>query len=123
MSERKLDSGRSNTIPLERAGNPNFPRLRSTSNRSKFRLNYVGMVASENRWTATKKDLEELRVSREFIESVHSPAGLEINSILLEEIAISILAEIIELRRKEANYNKDDLKDYKLTEAFKQISK
>ncbi|MGI0091337.1 MAG: XdhC family protein [Nitrososphaerales archaeon] len=67
---------------------------------SKFKTNYVGMVASKNRWEATKRELEALGVGIEFIERVHSPAGLEINSILLEEIAISILAEIIEQRRK-----------------------
>ena len=68
---------------------------------SKFpNLNYIGLVASENRWDATKDELEKLGVSKDFIERVHAPAGVEINSILLEEIAISILAEIIEARRK-----------------------
>lgn len=68
---------------------------------SKFESNYVGLVASRNRWNATKKDLEELGgVSESFIERVHSPAGLPIGSILLEEIAISVLAEIIDVRRK-----------------------
>lgn len=67
---------------------------------SKFNLNYIGMVASANRWTATKKELEEMGVSKTFIERVHAPAGLDIKSILLEEIAISILAEIIDIRRK-----------------------
>jgi xanthine dehydrogenase accessory factor len=66
---------------------------------SKFKLNYVGIVASKNRWSATRKELEDAGVSREFIERVHAPAGLDINSVLLEEIAISILAEIIEQRR------------------------
>ena len=69
---------------------------------SKFKLNYVGMIASKNRWAATRRELEDLGVNRQFIESVHSPAGLEINSILLEEIAISVLGEIIEIRRKDA---------------------
>ena len=66
-------------------------------------LNYVGVVASENRWAATKMELERLGVSRPFIERVHAPAGVEINSILLEEIAISIVAELIEVRRKVEN--------------------
>jgi xanthine dehydrogenase accessory factor len=66
---------------------------------SKFKLNYVGMVASENRWRATKEELEHQGVKGEFVERVHSPAGLDINSVLLEEIAVSILAEIIEIRR------------------------
>jgi xanthine dehydrogenase accessory factor len=67
---------------------------------SKFNLNYIGMVASKNRWAATKKELEDLGVNRQFIDRVHAPAGLDIKSILLEEIAISILAEIIDIRRK-----------------------
>lgn len=67
---------------------------------SKFKLNYVGMVASKNRWMATRQELEKLGVAREFIERVRAPAGLDIRSFLLEEIAISILAEIIEQRRK-----------------------
>jgi len=66
---------------------------------SKFNLGYIGMVASENRWKATKEELLREGVSKKFVESVHSPAGLDINSVLLEEIAISILAEIIEVRR------------------------
>lgn len=66
---------------------------------SKFNLSYIGMVASENRWKATREELLKLGVSKDFVDSVHSPAGLDINSVLLEEIAISILAEIIEVRR------------------------
>jgi xanthine dehydrogenase accessory factor len=67
---------------------------------SKFKLNYVAVVASKNRWQATRQELERLGVSKEFTERVHSPAGLDINAELLEEIAISILAEIVEERRK-----------------------
>ncbi|MDA4111438.1 MAG: XdhC family protein, partial [Thaumarchaeota archaeon] len=67
---------------------------------AKFNLNYVGLVASENRWQATKDELLKEGVSREFLDRVHSPAGLDISSVLLEEIAISVLAEIIEHRRK-----------------------
>ncbi len=67
---------------------------------SKSKLNYVGIVASKNRWSASRQELEKMGVAREFIERVHAPAGLEISSVLLEEIAISILAEIIEERRK-----------------------
>ena len=63
-------------------------------------LNYIGVVASENRWIATKKELEHMGVNHSFIERVHAPAGVEINSILLEEIAISVVAELIEVRRK-----------------------
>lgn len=67
---------------------------------SKTSLNYIGMVASKNRWKSTKEDLLQLGVSNEFIDRVHAPAGLMINSVLLQEIAISILAEIVAERRK-----------------------
>jgi xanthine dehydrogenase accessory factor len=67
---------------------------------SKFNLNYVGLVASQNRWEATRDELQKSGVSREFIESVRVPAGVDINSVLLEEIAISILAEVIEVKRR-----------------------
>ena len=66
---------------------------------SKFNLSYLAMVASENRWKATREELLRIGVSKEFVDKVHSPAGLDINSVLLEEIAVSILAEIIEVRR------------------------
>ena len=67
---------------------------------SKFKLSFVALVASKNRWLATKKELETLGVGREFIERVHAPAGLDIGAVLLEEIAVSILSEVIDERRK-----------------------
>ncbi|MHB1907416.1 MAG: XdhC family protein [Nitrososphaerales archaeon] len=67
---------------------------------SRFNLNYIGLVASLNRWNATVRELDELGVAKSFVERVHAPAGLDIKAILLEEIAISILAEIIDIRRK-----------------------
>ena len=72
---------------------------------SKFKVNYVGMVASKNRWNATRQELEKMGAAREFTERVHAPAGLNIGSILLEEIAVSILAEVIDQRRKSGQEN------------------
>lgn len=83
-------------VILVTRGVNDFPLLKHLS---KFRLNYLGIVASKNRWSATRKELEEAGVAKEFIERVHAPAGLHLHSVLLEEIAISILAEIIEKRR------------------------
>jgi xanthine dehydrogenase accessory factor len=85
-------------IVLVTRGVNDSPLLQHISNFPK--INYIGVVASENRWAATKKELEHLGVSQSFIEKVHAPAGLKIGSILLEEIAISILAELVEVRRK-----------------------
>lgn len=81
---------------------------------SKFKLSFVALVASKNRWLATKKELETLGVGREFIERVHAPAGLDIGAVLLEEIAVSILSEIIDERRKS---------EHEVSEARKVLSK
>jgi xanthine dehydrogenase accessory factor len=83
-------------VVLVTRGVNDIPLLRHLS---KFNLTYIGMVASENRWKATRDELLKLGVNKDFVESIHSPAGLDINSVLLEEIAISILAEIIGVRR------------------------
>ena len=47
----------------------------------------------------TVKKLEENGVSSEQIKRVHSPIGLEIHAETPEEIAVSIMAEIIELHQ------------------------
>jgi xanthine dehydrogenase accessory factor len=44
--------------------------------------------------------LKEQGVAEELIKKVHSPIGLELNAETPEEIAVSILAEILILRDK-----------------------
>jgi xanthine dehydrogenase accessory factor len=57
---------------------------------------YVGLVASRKRGTAV---VESLDVSDEDRARVHTPAGLDIGARTPEEIALSILAEIVATRR------------------------
>lgn len=59
---------------------------------------YIGIIGSRRRWSETRKALVAAGVSEEKISRVHSPIGLELNAETPEEIAISILAEIIMLR-------------------------
>jgi len=66
---------------------------------SKFKTSYVALIASRLRWSATKKQLLEAGVSEGFVSKIRAPAGLDIDAFSLEEIAISILAEIILVRR------------------------
>ena len=58
---------------------------------------YVGVIGSKRRWATTTKKLKESGVSSELIGRVHSPIGLEIHAETPEEIAVSIMAEIIKL--------------------------
>ena len=59
---------------------------------------YLGIIGSRRRWAVTRKAMEELGFSGEELARVHSPIGLELHAETPEEIAVSILAEIIMLR-------------------------
>jgi xanthine dehydrogenase accessory factor len=65
---------------------------------------YVAFVASKVKAQKVLEYLREAGVPSERVSQIHSPAGLDIRAALPEEIAVSILAEIIQLRgaRKEA---------------------
>jgi xanthine dehydrogenase accessory factor len=58
---------------------------------------YVGLVASRRRGAAV---LAALDVDDALRERVRTPAGLDIGAYTAEEIALSILAEVVEARRR-----------------------
>lgn len=60
---------------------------------------YIGAIGSKRRWDTCAKQLAEQGVPQEKIDRVVSPMGLELNAETPEEIAVSMLAEIIMLRR------------------------
>ncbi len=57
---------------------------------------YLGVIGSKKRWAATLAGLRAQGVSEALISKAKSPIGLHIKAETPEEIAISILAEIIE---------------------------
>jgi xanthine dehydrogenase accessory factor len=59
---------------------------------------YIGVIGSQRRWATTVKQLRKTGISKENIERIHSPIGLELNAETPEEIAVSIMAEIIMIR-------------------------
>jgi len=61
---------------------------------------YIGVIGSKRRWLTTVKALKEQGVSDEKIARVHSPIGLELNAETPEEIAVSIMAEILMIKDK-----------------------
>ncbi len=63
-----------------------------------YNVAYVGVIGSRRRWTQALKDLREKGVAEEKLTRVHAPIGLELNAETPEEIAVSIMAEIIMLR-------------------------
>ena len=60
---------------------------------------YIGVIGSRRRWAEARKQMEAAGVPREKLERVRSPIGLELHAETPEEIALSIMAEIIMIRR------------------------
>src|SRR5512139_1086677 len=61
---------------------------------------YIGVIGSRRRWLTTVKGLKEKGVPEDRIARVHSPMGLELNAETPEEIAVSILAEVLTVKDK-----------------------
>jgi xanthine dehydrogenase accessory factor len=60
---------------------------------------YIGVIGSRRRWETTRRELQAAGVPEEKLERVVSPIGLDIAAETPEEIAVSILAQIILFRR------------------------
>lgn len=63
------------------------------------RARYVGMIGSRRRTGAVLQHLQDEGFPAEALERIRTPIGLDIGAETPEEIAISIIAEIIMLRR------------------------
>jgi xanthine dehydrogenase accessory factor len=63
---------------------------------------YIGVIGSKKRWATTTKMLAEMGISQKAIKAIHSPIGIEIYAETPEEIAVSIMAEIIKLHEHKA---------------------
>lgn len=59
---------------------------------------YIGVIGSRRRWATARQQLLEAGIAKEKVDRVRSPMGLELNAETPEEIAVSIMAEILMLR-------------------------
>jgi xanthine dehydrogenase accessory factor len=60
---------------------------------------YIGMIGSKRKVISVYRALEKEGIPMEKFERVHAPVGLEIGALTPEEIAVSITAELIAVRR------------------------
>jgi len=60
---------------------------------------YVGMIGSKRKVLSVYEALEKEGYRREEFERVYAPMGLEIGALSPEEIALSIVAELVAVRR------------------------
>lgn len=80
---------------------------------------YVGMMGSKRRVALVKQQLEESGVERALLDSIHTPIGLSISAQTPEEIAVSVMAEIIQVKNADSRagtYSRDmlrELEEYK----------
>jgi xanthine dehydrogenase accessory factor len=71
---------------------PGLPALLDTP------FGYLGIIGSMRRWFTTRKAMVDQGIPEEKLALVHSPLGLELHAESPEEIAVSIMAEVIMLR-------------------------
>jgi xanthine dehydrogenase accessory factor len=60
---------------------------------------YIGVIGSRKRWTTTTKALQDAGISAKALARVHSPIGLGLGAETPEEIAVSIMAEVLIVRK------------------------
>ena len=61
---------------------------------------YIGMLGSRKKTKTVFSNLRAEGITQEALDRIHSPIGLPISTETPEEIAVSIMAEIIDLRRR-----------------------
>ena len=62
--------------------------------------NYVALVASRKRAQEIRRGLEGKGLAPHKLETLRAPAGLDIGAKTPEEVALSIMAEIVSIRQK-----------------------
>ncbi len=76
--------------------------LRALRRAVESRVPYVGLVASHKRGAGVIDELRADGVAAELLERIDVPAGIDIGARTAEEIALSILAKIVAVRREAA---------------------
>lgn len=72
---------------------------------------YIGMIGSRNKIRSTMHTLLKQGISREKLEAVYAPMGLNIASVQPREIAVSIISEILLVKNKGSLHHMRTIKD------------
>ena len=70
---------------------------------------YVGVMGSRRRWQITRDQLLSSGVDETRLEQIHNPVGIDLGAETLEEIAVSILAEVIATNRRRVDPGEPDV--------------
>jgi xanthine dehydrogenase accessory factor len=70
---------------------------------------YIGVMGSRRRWQITRDQLLSSGVDETRLEQIHNPVGIDLGAETLEEIAVSILAEVIASNRRRVDPDESDV--------------
>jgi xanthine dehydrogenase accessory factor len=62
---------------------------------------YLGLIASKKRFQLIRRDLRDGGVAQEKLDLIKCPAGIDMPARTFSEVALSIIAEIVTLRRSQ----------------------
>jgi len=85
------------------------------------RARYIGMIGSQRKTIAIYRELVNQGIAAEKFERVFAPVGLDIGAITPEEIGISIVAEMIAIRRN-ATATLPHMKSKKAAEVLRELA-
>ncbi len=60
---------------------------------------YIGLIASPKKSARLKETLKKRGFDANAVDRIDGPAGLDIGAVTAEEIAVSVLAELVQRRR------------------------
>ncbi|MGB9067988.1 MAG: XdhC/CoxI family protein [Candidatus Acidiferrales bacterium] len=98
---QKIQPGASSFVLIVTRGHKDDMRVLAWAVRTAAR--YIGMIGSKRKVISVYRALEREGYSAAEFERVHAPVGLDIGALSPEEIAVSICAELIAVRRNAKN--------------------
>ena len=96
-----LDPGASPYVVVASQGQWDEEALEAALRRD---ASYVGLVASPTRAAVVRSYLRDQGVPEDRLAALRAPAGLDLGAETAEEVALSILAELVQVRRGRASF-------------------
>ncbi|AEI04481.1 hypothetical protein CoxF (plasmid) [Afipia carboxidovorans OM5] len=94
--EIPADSGTNRYVVVSTQGRGDTAALKSALSTPSV---YVAFVGSRKKASVLREELTVAGIAPSLLETLHAPAGLDLGGITPDEIALSIVAEMVEIRR------------------------
>ncbi len=94
----KMEFQPTDSVIILTKGERDVPVLKSVLS-SKVKPRFVGLLASRKRVAEDIRKLEEAGISRQDIETLHAPVGVDLGAVTPAEIAVSIMGDVVAVKR------------------------